>query len=68
MEAVLDEKHQPPTATTSQSRVAPSVTLGGSGGVLLVEATLAEAIALTEKVPTVSTMQQVRVVVPSLEA
>ena len=65
---MLDEKHQPPTATTNQSLVAPSVTLGGSGGVALVEATLAEAIALTEKVPTVSTTQQVRVVVPSLEA
>lgn len=64
---MLDEKHQPPTATTSQSLVAPRVTLGGSGGVLLVEAVLAEAIALTENVPTVSTMQQVRVVVPSLE-
>lgn len=67
VQAVEDAKHQPPMATTSQSRVAPRVTEGGSGGELLVAATLAEAMALREKVSTCRTMQQVRTVVPSLE-
>lgn len=51
VQAVEDEKHQPPIATTSQSRVAPRVTKGGLGAALLVAATLAEAMALTENVP-----------------
>lgn len=50
--AVEAEKHQPLIAITSQSRVFPSVTLGGLGAVLAVLAVLAEAIALTENVPT----------------
>lgn len=67
VEAVEELKHQPLIATTSQSRVAPRVTLGGSGAALVVEDALAEATALVVKVPVVRTMQQVRTVVPSLE-
>ena len=67
VELVLEEKHQPPMAMTSQSRVFPRVTLGASGAPLVVEAAFAEAMAFRENVPTLRTIRPVRVVVPSLE-